>query len=150
MNLVVPQQVKDRFSEVQAEVRGQLVLLQQLATTNYTEARQRLDTLPSELNHLWSGLRSRVQVIFDLAPRADLMRLQARIDELSSEIAVVANVRGALRGELASLIDDKLARWAAPIVVVESDDAAEVVEGDHASKVDRTNGKPKNGNPRRR
>lgn len=165
MNLVVPQQVKDRFSEAQAQVRGQLVALTQRANTNYAEARQRLDALvPADLGQFWNGLRDKLQLLLDIAPRTELLLLQSKIDELSSELAIVATERASLKDELVKLLDDKLASLPAPVAAAPAP-AIEVVEDAElpveAAAVEApapavkpepkaSNGKAKNGNQRRR
>lgn len=164
MNLVVPQQVKDRFSEAQAQVRGQLVALTQRANTNYAEARQRLDALlPADLGQFWNGLRDKLQLLLDIAPRTELLALQTKLDELSSELAIVATERASLKDELVKLLDDKLALLPAPVaaapvieVVEEAElaavEAAPVEAPAPAAKPEpkASNGKAKNGNQRRR
>lgn len=157
MNLVVPQQVKDRFSEVQAEVRGQIVALQHKAGANYAEARQRLDALPSELQHFWSGLRARLQLLLDFAPKGELLALEGKLEALSLEVERLGGERASLRSELLALLEDRLAATPAVVEAAGPVETASVeVEAETAApstapgKESRPNGsKPKNGNRRR-
>lgn len=150
MNIVVPQQVRDRFSEVQGQVQGKVVALQQLATNNYAELHKRFDQLPESVQQLWTGVRARLQLLLDLAPRSELLALQTTVDELGLELGRVAADRDALKTELEALIEGKLAvlsSSSSPPVELEAEAEVEAVE----PKAERpANGKAKNGNQRRR
>ncbi len=154
MNIVVPQQVKDRFSEVQGQVQGKVVALGQLATNNYAELHKRFDQLPESVQQLWTGVRARLQLLLDIAPRAELLQLQTSVDELGLELGRVAADRDALKTELEALIEGKLAALSlsAAAAPVEIEAEAEVVEAAAEPKAERpaANGKAKNGSQRRR
>lgn len=97
MNLVVPQQVKDRFAQVEAQVRGQIVALERLAGANLSGAREKLDGLPAqitaELAVFWPKLRERLQLLLDIAPKSELVLLQSRVAELELELQKAAAAR---------------------------------------------------------
>ena len=117
MNIVVPQQVKDRFSEVQGQVQGKVVALGQLATNNYAELHKRFDQLPESWQQLWTGVRARLQLLLMplLGARRRGQGLASVLESLAESVAADVRARRAIEADRAK--PRTTARWVTIITI---------------------------------